>query len=57
MNLHALLRELRSHGDKITSNLNWVLECHAWIIVVGTKISILDTQLPDHRSQPLLTSP
>jgi len=56
MNLHALLRKLRSHGDKITGNLDRILKCHAWVIVAGAKITILYAQLPDHCPQPLLTS-
>ena len=50
MNLHALLGELGSHGDKISCDLNRVLECHAWIIMARTQTPILYAQLPDHRS-------
>jgi hypothetical protein len=33
MYFHTLLRELGSHGYEISSNLDWILEGHAGIIV------------------------
>jgi len=30
------------------------LEAHAWIIAIRAQITILHTQLPDHRPKPLL---
>jgi hypothetical protein len=55
MDLHALLRELRSHRYKVPGNIHWILEGHARVIAIRAQITILHAQLPDHSSEPLLT--
>lgn len=54
VDIHRMWREACSHSNKVSRDLNWILEGHAWVIVAAADTSIRDAQLPDDVAKPLL---